>query len=56
MKRMKGYAKRMRKLQDDLDYWNMTVRLETRWLRQSKEKVKEIEDKMKELNNQLLRG
>lgn len=52
MKKRKGYAKEMRKLQDDLKYWKMQVRLEQRWLKSSKTKVKETEQKIEELENE----
>ncbi len=41
----------MRKLQDDLDYWNMQLRLAKRQLDGTKAKVREIENKIEELKS-----
>lgn len=51
-KHRKGYAKQMRKLQDDLKYWKMQAHMEQRWLEGSKSKIKEIEKKIKALENE----
>src|SRR3990172_7464633 len=49
---MKTYKTQLRELQAELRHWQGQVRLELRWVKESKEKVREIGRKMRTLQNE----
>lgn len=51
---MKRPATRIKELKEELRYWQGHVRMETRWLKASKNKAKEIGKVMREIQKEIL--